>query len=615
MNQIKEIERSASTVKYSEKEDDFTVLPNHTFIVDKNRYLSYSKTAKWTDYQNDFDGNLDVTPKIGSRYAAFCGFSSYHINYHEDRRFRFKYCEKTDEPAITQPKQTLVTPRFNYDASAKVDCPADSVVTRISSDHHNYHQDRSWQFTCSKFKGLKTNSCGSWTDWKNTWDQGFNFECEDGKVITGINSSHDNYHEDRRFQFECCLWEYEGCRVIDDIPATHATPAIFRYNQGLLNPYGKHYPGGTVGTFTCPYNPMQAYLDSTTCQSSGSWDKDPSKECSNIHIKSAGYSVGKYASIQIDGETIIDPGGRGLNVVVSSDAGSVISSQTFDTHASSVHSANFVSLISNLKDGTWVFIAVRDEASNNLTASAKNVIKQLGSNKIDSLGLRHSWCIIGRKGAAAGTVVEDHNPNGVASCTEMLPSHFKETGFRLLPSSFNECPSSMFLSKDDCARAAVAVGGILQGGKVKEGSWSWVPFGCSINVSPVNGGHILYNSYHGTNNGIYQPVCSKGEFTLLPKSYKGGCPSSKDINKEECAAAALSAGGGLRNGNMLEGSWGNVPFGCSIETGASNGDNAVHYGTNKNGVNDGRFSSICHRLPVSHIYFSCLAFARNLFEC
>ena len=88
-----------------------------------------------------------------------------------------------------------------------------------------------------------------------------------------------------------------------------------------------------------------------------------------------------------------------------------------------------------------------------------------------------------------------------------------------------------------------------------------------------------------------------------------------DISKEDCVAAALSAGGELRNGKMKEGSWGNVPFGCSFEIGGLLDDNAVHYNTNTTGVNDGRFSSICHRLPVSHIYFSCLAFARNLFEC
>ena len=126
-----------------------------------------------------------------------------------------------------------------------------------------------------------------------------------------------------------------------------------------------------------------------------------------------------------------------------------------------------------------------------------------------------------------------------------------DRGFRLLPQSYDKCPSFMFLSKNNCKAAGLAVGGILQDGKISEGSWSRVPFGCSINV---NGGYIHYNSYRGENDGNYQPVCSKGSFTLLPKSFKGGCPSSMDLSKEGCIAAGLSAGGKLRDGNLVEAS-------------------------------------------------------------
>ena len=166
-----------------------------------------------------------------------------------------------------------------------------------------------------------------------------------------------------------------------------------------------------------------------------------------------------------------------------------------------------------------------------------------------------------------------------------------DRGFRLLPQSYDTCPSFMFLSKDNCKAAGLAVGAILQDGKVSEGSWSGVPFGCSINV---NGGYIHYNSYRGENDGNYQPVCSKGSFTLLPKSFKGGCPLSMGLSKEGCAAAGLSAGGKLRDGNLVEGSWGHTPFGCFILP----EDSAIHYNSNDNGVNDGRFESLCHELSV-----------------
>jgi len=173
------------------------------------------------------------------------------------------------------------------------------------------------------------------------------------------------------------------------------------------------------GSYSVTYNEVQI-------TNGGSYGSEESVNfgCSRIErapamvkVMSAGKFVGNYARIEIDGNEIIFSGDRGLNVVVMNEYGSIISTQSFDTHISSNNAEGFVSFISGLEDGSWVLISVRDEASNNLTPDAKNAIKSLGSNKIDSLGYRHSWCIIGMKSAAADTVIEDYNPNGVASCT------------------------------------------------------------------------------------------------------------------------------------------------------------------------------------------------------
>jgi len=166
-------------------------------------------------------------------------------------------------------------------------------------------------------------------------------------------------------------------------------------------------------------------------------------------------------------------------------------------------------------------------------------------------------------------------------------------GSTILDQSSHSCPSSMFLSKEDCRSAGLAVGGVLLDREIKEGSWSTAPHGCSINFS--NGNYVLYNSFHGTNNGNYQPVCGKGSFTYLPNRKGLACPLSMSVSKEDCVAAGLSVGGRLRNGKeLVEGSWGHTPFGCYIE---ADEDNAIHYNNNQKGTNDGRYRPICYELP------------------
>ena len=443
-------------IKIDPLTDKFTI----TSMANENG--SYFAKSGWSKYINKSDSDLDVDARINGRDAAFCGFSSKHDSDDKDRLFRFMTCEKSDGMyyPIRNSNPTEVTSRNNWDERAWVDCPQNSVVTRIVSEHSNWKEDRKWQFTCSEFSGLKTKSCDKWTDYWNGWKQDFNYDCDNDYVMTGIDSYHDNSHEDRKFKFKCCPWEYDGCLRIDDIPSTHATPGMIKYNKGLINNGGVHYPVTSVATFVCPYNPMQAYLDSTTCQDSGSWDKDPVKEC-----------------------------------------------------------------------GEWV------------------------------------------------------------------QETFQETGFRLLPSSFDECPASMYLSEEDCIRAGLALGGTLRGDKLIIGWWSNKPFGCSFfEIGENHDLAIAYNAYPGKNDGISEPVCSKGSFTLLPKSFKGGCPSSMNISKEDCAAAALSAGGNLRHGKLVEVSWDHAPYGCFITADKKQ----AHY--NSNGVNDGNYESLCHELLVSEIF-------------
>ena len=131
-----------------------------------------------------------------------------------------------------------------------------------------------------------------------------------------------------------------------------------------------------------------------------------------------------------------------------------------------------------------------------------------------------------------------------------------------------------------------------------------LPFRCSIGLDGI----IPYNSLNGENNGDYLSVCSKGSFTLLPPLTGLSCPLPMHVNRESCEAAALSIGGKLQDGTLLDGSYDSVLFGCSIHSEAGS---ETYYNSNTNGINDGNYTSICHKLPVrkfimalcSHLYF------------
>ena len=75
----------------------------------------------------------------------------------------------------------------------------------------------------------------------------------------------------------------------------------------------------------------------------------------------------------------------------------------------------------------------------------------------------------------------------------------------------------------------------------------------------------------------------------MPSGEDVKCASGQDYSKEECVDAALSVGGKLCDGNYLVGDWPNAPPGCFIKS----SDNAIHFRTTVDGINFGRFRSVC----------------------
>jgi hypothetical protein len=127
--------------------------------------------------------------------------------------------------------------------------------------------------------------------------------------------------------------------------------------------------------------------------------KTSTQSPASIVAYSAGSEVGDFAHIFVNG---IDAAQnkRGYNIVVLDQAtGKIEASEVFDTFASTEESARLAQFIDKIPNGKIVAVAVRDEASRNLTQDAIEALRSLGTRG-DLLGRwRWSHAIIGVKGA------------------------------------------------------------------------------------------------------------------------------------------------------------------------------------------------------------------------
>ncbi len=131
-----------------------------------------------------------------------------------------------------------------------------------------------------------------------------------------------------------------------------------------------------------------------------------------IKAVSAGFSDGRTGSIVVNGINVLAPiFGTGHNlIVVDTSTNAVVARKRFDISNSAGDSDSLTQFIGSVSSGFIVGDVVVDEGSNNLTASARNALKTIGSMYIDKLTWRDSWAIIGRKGAAIGSVSETYVP-------------------------------------------------------------------------------------------------------------------------------------------------------------------------------------------------------------
>lgn len=126
----------------------------------------------------------------------------------------------------------------------------------------------------------------------------------------------------------------------------------------------------------------------------------------NVVVRSAGSEIGDFAHIYVNGIDVAK-NQRGYNIVVIDPAnGNIEASVAFDTFASADESARLAQFIGQIPNGRIVTVAVRDEASRNLTQPAVDALRSIGADEDLRDKWRWSHAIIGAKGVPPGSVWE-----------------------------------------------------------------------------------------------------------------------------------------------------------------------------------------------------------------
>ncbi len=125
-------------------------------------------------------------------------------------------------------------------------------------------------------------------------------------------------------------------------------------------------------------------------------------------IVSAGLNDGNAIVIEKNGEDFVKENTlRGHFVVLfNAEDFSYVNDYRFDIFGSTSEVDRYINMLDTLDNSYLLLVGIKDEGSVNLTSQLKSKLKEFGSRFIDSLKFRYSWAMIGRKGAAIGSVPE-----------------------------------------------------------------------------------------------------------------------------------------------------------------------------------------------------------------
>ena len=132
-----------------------------------------------------------------------------------------------------------------------------------------------------------------------------------------------------------------------------------------------------------------------------------------LEALSAGFNDGSDCKLVVNYSVQNQPG-RGHHLIpLDFRTGKVLApARRFDTYADTSAANAMADYIQSFPDSTVFLVGIMDEGSSAMTERAYRALESLGSQYCRSVGFRDSWALIGRKGAAPGTVPEAWVPRG-----------------------------------------------------------------------------------------------------------------------------------------------------------------------------------------------------------
>lgn len=108
--------------------------------------LNCAPDEGFSEYQNNFHQNLDFDcpPE-----QVLSGFSSFHDNIEEDRRFRFRCCDvRSAEYNVGEVREVAATPHSEYEHEIDNQCAHNEAMVGVRSVWNDDAQSRSWTLKC-----------------------------------------------------------------------------------------------------------------------------------------------------------------------------------------------------------------------------------------------------------------------------------------------------------------------------------------------------------------------------------------------------------------------------------------------------------------------------------
>merc|ERR1712189_150056 len=94
----------------------------------------------------------------------------------------------------------------NHGDSMFYSCGGASYVSGFESIHSNWYEDRRWKVKCCSGTGTCLTEC-DFTGYINGWEEDMDYRVPNGHVIKTVKSEHSSWYEDRR-------WKFESCRLV-----------------------------------------------------------------------------------------------------------------------------------------------------------------------------------------------------------------------------------------------------------------------------------------------------------------------------------------------------------------------------------------------------------------